>query len=407
MVKAEHMRILLVADTFYPEANSAANQLYDLAIDLSERGVEVSVLAPVSSEAMKKKLPQTNCLIHDLRFKRLINRNTRSNTLRVTSEIISTFQLITRYFSSSRQLSRSDILVWYSPSIFLVFFVYFCRIEFKYLILRDLFPDWAVNVGILRNRLLIYILRKLAGVQFKLATVVGVQSQGDKSILLAKYGAIENCTVLKNWLGDRPDISRVRENHEVFQLIDSIKEEASDLFVHAGNLGPAQDAENLIRSFCGEFYNSDQKLILIGKGREYSRLETYYGRMPGVYFLGELPPDLVPQLLVCCYAGVVSLSNLHQSNNIPGKYLEYLRSGLPVFALTGRRTDLHKEIESESQIGMSVINGSAEAIFEARQIFREKKRSGAFSESSIREFFRKNYSVQEASESILRQIERP
>ena len=57
-----------------------------------------------------------------------------------------------------------------------------------------------------------------------------------------------------------------------------------------------------------------------------------------------------------CHIGLIALDPLHKSHNIPGKFLSYLQSGLPVLARVNSGTDLQKIIEKEN-LG-SVCNGS-------------------------------------------------
>ena len=75
--------------------------------------------------------------------------------------------------------TKWDGVVWYSPSIFLGPVVRAvkrrcgCR---GYLILRDLFPDWAVDAGVLRRGLAYRMLKRVERGQYAAADVIGVQS---------------------------------------------------------------------------------------------------------------------------------------------------------------------------------------------------------------------------------------
>lgn len=73
-------------------------------------------------------------------------------------------------------------MVWYSPSIFLGivsgFVLKRCR-SVGYLVLRDVFPQWAHEFGVIRRGPAYFFLRLIAEYQYRAAHVIGVQSRGN------------------------------------------------------------------------------------------------------------------------------------------------------------------------------------------------------------------------------------
>jgi hypothetical protein len=51
-----------------------------------------------------------------------------------------------------------------------------------------------------------------------------------------------------------------------------------------------------------------------------------------VVFHDEIHPDEIPGLYAQCHVGMVALDPRHKTHNIPGKFLTYMQSGLPVLA---------------------------------------------------------------------------
>ena len=109
--------------------------------------------------------------------------------------------------------------MWYSPSIFLGPFVarvkarYRCR---AYLILRDIFPQWSVEAGIMRKGIAYAVLRQVEKFQYRVADVIGVQARGNLSYFASggdqPHPVVE---VLQNWVHMEesvpvPNVSRRR-----------------------------------------------------------------------------------------------------------------------------------------------------------------------------------------------------
>jgi hypothetical protein len=66
-----------------------------------------------------------------------------------------------------------------------------------------------------------------------------------------------------------------------------------------------------------------------------------------VVFFDEIDPDEIPELYAQCDAGIVALDPRHKSHNIPGKFLTYMQSGLPVLANINAGNDLAQMIRDE------------------------------------------------------------
>ena len=64
-------------------------------------------------------------------------------------------------------------------------------------------------------------------------------------------------------------------------------------------------------------------------------------------FFDEIDPAEVPDLYTQCHVGLIALDSRHSSHNIPGKFLTYLQSGLPVLAVVNSGNDLAKLIIDE------------------------------------------------------------
>jgi glycosyltransferase involved in cell wall biosynthesis len=108
----------------------------------------------------------------------------------------------------------------------------------------------------------------------------------------------------------------------------------------------------------------------VGRGSEFSKLEAEKASraLNNVLFFDEIDPSEIPSLLEQCHVGMVALHPDHKTHNIPGKFVSYVRYGLPVLARVNAGTDLEKLIE-EKAVGrvysgnsVSELKGMAEEL---------------------------------------------
>ena len=119
-----------------------------------------------------------------------------SNIRRVLSELIMPFVMMIQLKKESMVNERWDGVVWYSPSIFhgplakRLIMGSGCR---GYLIVRDIFPEWTVDIGLLGHGLTYYFFKAVACYQYSVANVIGIQTSGNKKYFVKwSKGLIES-----------------------------------------------------------------------------------------------------------------------------------------------------------------------------------------------------------------------
>ena len=108
------------------------------------------------------------------------------------------------------------------------------------MILRDIFPQWAYETKLIKNKFIYLFLLFYSYGQYVLSDVILVQSQGDMKYFSNFKVAIKNkLLVLNNWLASIGNYSLCK-NQELLQFIEN-----KCVFVYSGNLGPAQNSKFL------------------------------------------------------------------------------------------------------------------------------------------------------------------
>jgi glycosyltransferase involved in cell wall biosynthesis len=266
------------------------------------------------------------------------------------------FAMLRQFRKSPLASERWDGVVWYAPSIFHgpLASALKNRSGCKgYLIIRDIFPEWAVDMGLMGRGLPYRFFDAVARYQYSVADVIGVQTPGNRTYFAASDHRVE---VLQNWLANAPAAGC---SISIGQTVLAGRK----IFVYAGNMGVAQGMGILLELAERLKQRSDIGFLFVGRGSDAQRLhaEAKERALDNLVFFDEIDPDEIPGLYVQCHVGLVALDPRHKTHNIPGKFLSYMQAGLPVLASISPGNDLVELISAE-QVGRVCIDTSPETM---------------------------------------------
>jgi glycosyltransferase involved in cell wall biosynthesis len=289
-------------------------------------------------------------------------------------------------------------LIWYSPSIFLSPFVYWLKKRSgarAYLILRDIFPQWAVDAGVMQRGVPYCFFRVVERFQYRVADIIGVQSPANLQHVQTDIGPHEQIEVLYNWA------EFGRQEPPATKLIDQHGLAGKRILVYGGNMGVAQDVDNLLRLAERIRDHADLSLVLVGAGSEVMRIKQAVAqkRLVNTTVLDEVDPEEFRSILRRCHVGLITLDRRLTTHNIPGKLLAYLEAGLPVVASVNAGNDLMTILE-ESGAGVALVNGQdAEFAQSAVRLVRDERRCAEMS-SRAQALARERFSVASVVEQL-------
>lgn len=353
------LKLLLVADTYPPARISGAVQLHDLAVQMVMQGHEVTVLVPASELVQRWAVD----VLDGVRVVRIRAPRSKDVALirRALAEAWLPFALLRGLRSSGVPADTFDGVIWYSPTIFLGLVARWvkrrsgCR---GYLIVRDLFPDWAVDAGVMRRGLAYRFFKAVERFQYRVADVIGVQTPANVALVARDAPESAHIEVLHNWLASPLPVTQSKP-------IELGQVTGRTIFVYAGNMGIAQDLGAFLDLATDMADRPDVGFLFVGRGSEADSLRAMARQrsLSNVEFMQEIDPVLIPALLECCHVGIVALDPRHTTHNIPGKFIAYVRNGLPVLARVNQGNDL-ADVIRESGVGY-VVEG--DSLSELRQ----------------------------------------
>ena len=336
----------------------------DLAREFAGQGHEPVVLVP--DESLDR--PWAIETLDGIQVLRLSAFPTRDigYVWRTITEIVLPWAMLRGLRKSPLGSVRWDAVVWYSPSIFFGPLVGALKRSSKcrsYLILRDIFPEWAVDLGLLRRGLAYRIFKVVERYQHTVADIIGVQAPSNLAYvahLAGKPGL--RLEVLWNWLAAAPNLG-------CSIAVDSTPLAGRTIFVYAGNMGVAQGPDILVDLAERLKHRRDIGFLCVGRGSELPRLRATAANrgMDNILFRDEVDPCEIPGLLAQCHVGILALDPRHKTHNIPGKFLAYVQAGLPVLARINANNDLAGLIENE---GVGRVN--VDATLDSLQVMAEE-----------------------------------
>jgi len=298
-----------------------------------------------------------------------------------------------------------DGVVWYSPSIFHGPLISAIRKSSRcksYLIIRDIFPEWAVDMGLMGRGFPYRFFDAVARYQYSVADVIGVQTPGNRRYFDRWTGQPDRqLEVLQNWL-DKPLQARCSIR------VDETVLAGRKLFVYAGNMGVAQGIDILLDLAESLRSRLDVGFLFVGRGSDSSRLKAaaQLRQLDNVVFFDEIDPDEIPDLYAQCDAGIVSLDPRHKSHNIPGKFLTYMQSGLPVLANINAGNDLAQIIRDECVGQACETNKLDELRFLAEKLLGQIQGDTGFS-VRCNALFEREFAVENAVKQIVSALSGP
>ncbi len=373
--------------------------MYELAIELKADGHVVTVITPL---AEIKELYELLYLdeIRILRFKSGSIKNTGKIKRAINESLLSlkAWWYLKKFFLNEKQ----DLIIYYSPSIFWGLLVRKLKKLWKarsFLILRDFFPQWVVDNGMLKEKSIITkYFRIFEKINYNSADRIGLQSPANILQFQKSHGSNYKIELLYNWASDLPAITANYPYRKKMNIENKI------VFFYGGNIGHAQDMENILKLAKSLLNFPDARFVLVGVGDEVElvkqRIKDY--SLKNMDLLEPVGQEEFKKLLSEFDIGLFSLHKNHTTHNFPGKVLGYMVQGMPILGCVNPGNDLKSVIE-EANAGFVSISGDEDSFLKNAISLLDsevRKEKGINSKKLLREKF----SVSAACKTILKNL---
>lgn len=221
-----------------------------------------------------------------------------------------------------------------------------------YLLLKDIFPQNAVDLGMLSENglkgFLYQNFRRKEEETYRLSDYIGCMSPANVRYVI-KY----NPEVNPEKVEVCPNSIDLNLSHNLSHKDDELKKKNAirekyglpirkPIFIYGGNLGKPQGIPFLIECINANKDREDCHFLIIGNGTEYNKLETWYNQnhSTNVTVMNGLPKEDYDMLVRSCDVGLIFLDHRFTIPNYPSRLLSYMENRMPVLCATDPNTDI-------------------------------------------------------------------
>ncbi len=246
---------------------------------------------------------------------------------------------------------KVDLILYSTPPITLMGVVKYLKMEnpkaMTYLLLKDIFPQNAVDLGMMSKSgiksFLYYFFRKKEKKLYALSDYIGCMSPAN-----VRYVIEHNKEVNPDKVEEAPNSYEVvkyfefdNKERNAMRLKYNLPVDAP-IFIYGGNLGKPQGIDFLIQCLEKNRNRVDCHFVVVGDGTEYGKLEQWYNKMnpKSVSLFQRLPKEDYDKLVRSCDAGLIFLDYRFTIPNYPSRLLPYLMEKKPIIAATDTNSDI-------------------------------------------------------------------
>ncbi|MBE5792264.1 MAG: glycosyltransferase family 4 protein [Clostridiales bacterium] len=249
--------------------------------------------------------------------------------------------------------TKFDLVLYSTPPIT------FCKVvEFvkrrdnakTYLLLKDIFPQNAVDIGMMSKTgvkgILYKHFRRVEKKLYSISDRIGCMSQANVDYVLKHNPEIDpkKVEICPNSI-EIQDMSVSPEERSALRDKYGIPQDKK-VFVYGGNLGKPQGIPFIIECLKKLNGHPEAYFLIVGDGTEFSKLQKFFDeeKPANMKLLNRLPKEDYDRMVAACDVGLIFLDHRFTIPNFPSRLLSYMQAGLPVLAATDPNTDIGKVI---------------------------------------------------------------
>jgi glycosyltransferase involved in cell wall biosynthesis len=402
------MNILFL--TITPAINLHSKGFYDdLLHELAARGHNVYAVCPVERQLNKPTYIETAGNITALKVRTWNNTNVSSiekGVFLLTTEKLF-FKGIQKYFPDT----VFDLILYTTPPITFTNLIKKLKDKhnaFTYLLLKDIFPQNAVDLGMIKEGASMHrYFRKVEQRLYDLSDKIGCMSRANMEYV-QQHNQInaERLEILPNAILPREihDNPCQKEKKRLFKKYRM--EESKRIFVYGGNVGLPQGVE-FIKKVMKSFHEEKIKnahLLIVGSGTKFNDLKEFAQFYPNqVSVENEIPKADYDNLMNYADVGLIFLNPAFTIPNFPSRLTAYMESKLPVIAAVDEATDIG-EVINEAGAGYSLRAGDLESFIKYANHLSESREARQRMGENGRKYLEDHYDVRKEVTKILNHL---
>ena len=378
----------------------------DLMRCFKDKGHRVYIVCPQERRLGRPTQKMEQGGINILKVK--IGNITKTNLIEKGISTLSIQSIFRRAIQKFYGDVRFDLVLYSTPPITFSGLINYIKRKHhavSYLLLKDIFPQNAVDLGMLSKRGIRGVIYRYFRLQekklYKISDYIGCMSEANVEYVLQNNdidrGKIEVCpnSIIPAGKYNKPEENTaIRKKYKIPE--DKI------VFLYGGNLGRPQGVEYIIRCLHATEQIGDIFFCIIGQGTEYKNLERYYytSECKNFCLIPQLPANEYESMVGACDVGLIFLDYRFTIPNVPSRILSYMQAELPILLATDPATDIGK-IAEQNGFGYSVRSNDVQAFCDVVKKMAEDKASLVEMGRKARVFLEENYTAEQSYNVIM------
>lgn len=380
----------------------------DLLREFVKHGHKVRIISPAEKRSGRNT--------HIIREKNSIILKLKTGNTQKTGIIekgISTVMLEPLYVHAIRKYfakEKFDLVLYSTPPITLCKAVEYVKKRDgakTYLLLKDIFPQNAVDMGMLQKTGLKGLVYKYFRAKekklYRISDTIGCMSEANIDYVIKHNPELDNrkveispnSTVIRDMSIGKDRKLEIRDNYEI--------PHDKTIFIYGGNLGKPQGIDFIVECL-KKAKNESVFFVIIGDGTDYPKIKIFVEteKPCNVKLMERLSKEEYDRLVGACDVGLIFLDYRFTIPNFPSRLISYMQAKIPVLAVTDTASDVGQIIE-EGKFGWWCESNNSDVFLNCikQAVKSDLKQLG----DNAFEYLADHYDVNEQVKGILSHIE--
>ena len=275
-----------------------------------------------------------------------------------------------------------------------------------YLLLKDIFPQNAIDLGMLSKDgikgILYKMFRKKEEELYRISDYIGCMSPANVEYVLKHNPSVNRSKVeVAPNSYDIPAISEITDKDAIRRKYNLPTDKP--IFIYGGNMGRPQGIPFLVDCMKAIKDREDCHFLLVGDGTEYPKLEAFVkeNNPKSVSVFRRLPKEDYDALAAACDVGLIFLDYRFSIPNYPSRLLPYLMGKKPIIAATDPNCDTGS-IAEDNGYGFYCPSNSVEDFVKVvdKMLVSDRKQMG----KNAYQYFLNNYTTEYTYNAIVKHL---
>ena len=373
------MRVIYLCQHFPPETGAPQIRVYEVSKELLSRGHQVEVVTAFPHHP-KGVIPEEyrgmfymyedwdGIPVH----RTWIYPSPKGSFWK---RLVSYFSFTFSSFYGLLKAKPTDVIICNSPPLFLGITGYLgaklkgAKFVFN---VADIWPESAVELGILKNKRFIQLAEKLENFLYKKSWKIATATEGIREYMIKKGKKPEDVFLLPNGVNTETFVPLPKDQ----ELIESLGLTGKKIYMYAGALGYAQGLDSVLEA--ASLLKDDPSIhfLFVGDGQEKDKLLAMKDTLDldNVTFYGTVPVSEMPRMFSIADYSIVSLRNIELFKGArPSKSFPAISTGTPVlYCGVGESATILEEYDCSRIAEPENPKAIAEAIRELHSVTEEQ-----------------------------------